>query len=116
MPNLTVIERESVLVVDSRLVASSLVIADENLLATVDKYKERIKPEFGKIAFQPRFSDCCKPGRFAWLTEDRATFLMTLSRNTDEVVQCKLELLEAFFKAKRVIKEIISTQAKKITA
>ena len=99
MPNLTVIERESVLFVDSRLVASSLVIADGNPLTTVDKYIERIKP-----------------GRFAKVTEDRATSLMNLSRNTDEVVQCKLELVEAFPKAKRVIKEIISTQAQKITA
>ena len=44
MPNLTVVERESVLVVDSRLVASSLVIADGNPLTTVDEERNIRKP------------------------------------------------------------------------
>lgn len=39
---------------------------------------------------------------------------MTLSRNTDEVVQCKLELVEAFSKAKQTLKEVIPAQSQEI--
>lgn len=114
MSNVTVIERNGVLVVDSRLIAERLAIAHKNLLATVDKYKQRAERTFGKIAFETRKSERGKPERFAWLTEEQATFLMTLSRNTDEVVQCKLELVEAFCKAKRALEEVIPAQNQEI--
>ena len=54
MTNLTVNERDSVLVVDSRLIAESLGIAHKNLLATIEKYKEQIESTFGIIAFETR--------------------------------------------------------------
>ena len=114
MSNLSVIERDGALVVDSRLVADKLGIAHKNLLATIDKYLDPIQSAFRVIAFETRKSERGKPERFAWLTEDQATFLMTLSRNTDEVVQCKLELVAAFSKAKRLIKEVIPAQAQEI--
>lgn len=116
MSNLSVQERSGVLVVDSRLVADKLGIAHKNLLATIDKYLDRIQSAFQVIAFETRKSERGKPERFAWLTEPQATFLMTLSRNTDEVVQCKLELVEAFEKAKQVIKEAIPAHTEESTA
>ncbi len=39
---------------------------------------------------------------------------MTLSRNTERVVNCKLALSIAFDKAKRVIKEVIPAQAEEM--
>jgi anti-repressor protein len=114
MTNLSVIERDGLLVVDSRLVADSLNIAHKNLLATIDKYAERIESAFDLIAFETRKSERGKPERFAWLTEDQATFLMTLSRNTEQVVECKLKLVEAFSKAKQFIKTVIPAQEKEI--
>ena len=56
MTNLTVSERDSVLVIDSRLIADSLGIAHKNLLATIEKYQEQIESTFGIIAFQTRKS------------------------------------------------------------
>ncbi|MDV2998135.1 MAG: hypothetical protein N4J56_007840 [Chroococcidiopsis sp. SAG 2025] len=114
MTNVIVIERDGTLVVDSRLIADRLAIAHKNLLATLDKYKQRTESAFGEIAFETRKSERGKPERLAWLTEEQATFLMTLSRNTDKVVQCKLELVEAFAKAKRVIEQVIPAQAQEI--
>jgi hypothetical protein len=116
MSNLSVQERSGVLVVDSRLVADKLGIAHKNLLATIEKYLDRIQSAFQVIAFETRKSERGKPERFAWLTEPQTTFLMTLSRNTDEVVQCKLELVEAFEKAKQVIKEVIPAHTEESTA
>ena len=113
MSNLTIQELNSVLVVDSRLIAESLGIAHKNLLATIDKYKQQIESTFGIIAFETRKSKRGKPEKFAWLTENQTTFLMTLSRNTERVVQCKVELVKAFAEAKRIIKEVIPAATNK---
>jgi len=48
------------------------------------------------------------------LTEDQATALMTFSKNTDQVIECKLNLVEAFSKAKEIIKTVIPAQADRI--
>ena len=111
MTNLTVEEHNSVLVVDSRLIAESLGIAHKNLLGNIEKYKKQIESGFGIIAFETRKSLRGKPEKFVYLNEEQATFLMTLSRNTEKVVTCKLELVKAFTKAKKLIKEVIPAQA-----
>lgn len=114
MTNLTVEEHNSVLVVDSRLIAESLGIAHKNLLGNIEKYKKQIESGFGIIAFETRKSLRGKPEKFAYLNEEQATFLMTLSRNTEKVVTCKLELVKAFTKAKKLIKEVIPAQVQEI--
>ena len=114
MTNLTVSERDSVLVVDSRLIAESLGIAHKNFLATIEKYRSHIESTFGIIAFETRKSKRGKPEKFAWLTEEQSTFLMALSRNTEKVVNCKLELVKAFTEAKRLIKQVIPAQTQEI--
>ncbi len=118
MSNLTIHEHNSVLVVDSRLIADSLSIKHKNFLATIEKYKNKIESSFGAIAFKTREFKT-KQGnssveRYALLNEEQSTFLMTLSRNTDRVVQCKLELVKAFTKAKKLIKKVIPAQAQEI--
>ena len=75
-------------------------------------------PEMGAVAFETREFQT-KQGnvsveRWAWLTELQATFVMTLSRNTEQVVNCKLALAIAFDKAKQVIKDIIPAQSQEI--
>ncbi len=94
MPNLSVQERNSVLVVDSRLVAANLDIKHKNVLATIDKYLTKIESSFGAVAFETREFKT-KQGnrsteRIARFTEEQATLLMTFSRNTERVVECKI--------------------------
>jgi phage regulator Rha-like protein len=114
MSTLTVIERGSLLVIDSRLIADYLEVAHKNVLGTLDKYKQRIESAFGIIAFETRKSERGRAERFAWLTEEQSTFLMTLSRNTDKVVSCKLELVKVFSRAKEIINLVIPSQAQEI--
>ncbi len=109
-----------VIVVDSRLVAFELGIQHKNFLGTIEKYNSlmTLNPEMGAVAFQTR-SFQTKQGnvsveRWAWLTELQATFVMTLSRNTEQVVNCKLALAIAFEKAKQMIKDIIPAQSQEI--
>lgn len=114
MTILSVIERDGVLVVDSRLIAQQLGIEHESFIRNLKKYQTRIESRFGVIRFEigkPAVgSKGGRPQDYALLTEPQATGLMTLSKNTEQVVECKLELVEAFEKAKQVIKEVIPTQ------
>lgn len=121
MSLLTVNDRgNGLIVVDSRLVAAELGIQHKNFLGTIEKYNPLMasNPDMGAVAFETREFQT-KQGnvsveRWAWLTELQATFIMTLSRNTEQVVNCKLALAIAFDKAKRVIKEIIPAQSQEI--
>ena len=104
--NLSVFEFEGELVVDSRLVAPRLGIEHESFMRTVDNHKTVTEQAFGAIRFQIGSRQDNNSGgkqpRWAYLTEDQATFLMTLSRNTTEVIQCKIDLVTAFSNAKKL--------------
>jgi phage regulator Rha-like protein len=118
MSNLAVITRDGVLVIDSRLIAESLKIQHKNILTTITKYLIHIESGLGTVAFETREFKT-KQGnisseRFAWLTEEQATFLMTLSRNTSRVIECKLALVKAFAEAKKIIESVVPSQAKEI--
>ena len=118
MSNLAVSEHNGILVVDSRLVAQELGIAPKNLLETLDNYLERIEVAFGVVRFETekplKGSKGGRPERVAYLTEEQATLLMTFSRNTSRVVECKVALVQAFSQAKQVLKEVIPAQAQEI--
>jgi phage regulator Rha-like protein len=109
MTNLTVSEVNNQLVVDSRLVADNLGIEHDTLKKSIKEYKTQIEQAFGTVSTSS--SDCTNSVgavnkiTFAYLTEDQATFLMTLSRNTSQVIQAKINLVHAFSEAKKLIKE-----------
>lgn len=109
MPDLVITEHsDGVLVVDSRLVAQELDIEHRNFLETIQKYQKEAEQAFGVLRFQtakPQAGSLGgRPEKFVLLTEEQATFYMTLSRNTPEVVQLKLKLVKAFFDAKRKLR------------
>ena len=95
-----------VFVVDSRLLAERLGIQHESFLRTLDTYRTQAEQAFGVFRFEigkPIGPQGGRPSRYCLLTEDQATFIMSLSRNTPEVVQCKLDLVQAFSTAKRLL-------------
>ncbi len=114
MSNLTVTSRDNVLVVDSRLIAQDLGITHKSLLETLDNYLHRIEAAFGVVRFETekplKGSKGGRPERVAYLTEDQSTLLMSFSRNTPQVVDCKVALVQAFSQAKQVIKQAIPAQ------
>ena len=106
MSNLNVTKYKGALVVDSRLIAQELDIKHKNFLATLNKYIDEIETDWGQVAFETETvinsvgaSNCVK---YALLTEQQATLLMTYSRNTFQVRQCKRQLVKAFDKAKEI--------------
>jgi phage regulator Rha-like protein len=111
MSNLTVTERDSVLVVDYRLVAQELGVKPKNVLANIDDHLTT--PEsvaaFGRVAFETEALETnggVQSTRVAYLSKQQAEFLMTLSRNTPKVIAAKRNLVSAFDKALQAIKKL----------
>jgi len=105
MSNLTVIENNGQIVVDSRLVAEELGIEHPSFMKTIRRYADDLMA-FGRVGLE--IAPFETPGGvqqmvFCYLNEDHATFLMTLSRNTPQVVKCKKDLVKAFSKAKELV-------------
>jgi uncharacterized protein YhbP (UPF0306 family) len=108
MPDLTAFEYEDgELVVDSRLIAERLGIQHTSFMRMLEKHKSSTEGSFGGLRFQIGVPDkpTGNPPKHALLTENQAIFVMTLSRNTPEVIQCKVELVQAFSKAKEILRQ-----------
>ena len=92
--------------VDSRLIADALGIQHKNFLINIKKYLPKIEEQFGGVLFQTLPLET-KGGvqniSIAFLNEDQAFATMTLSRNTEKVVDVKLRLVKSFSKAKEAL-------------
>ena len=107
MTDLEVISyKDGALVVDSRLIAQELGVEHKNFMELVRKYQADVEQEFGGLRFETAVPDkpTGNPPVFVYLTENQATFYMTLSRNTEKVVRLKLTLVKAFFEARDLLK------------
>lgn len=106
MTNISVSSQNGILVVDSRLVAQQLGVNHSDWFRnTIKKYEKQIEQGFGVLRFENgKPGGGAKGGRpevFVWLTEDQCLFIMTLSRNTEQVIECKINLVKAFSDAKK---------------
>lgn len=94
---------EGELRVDSRLVAERLEIEHRSFLETIMEFKTRIEQEFGFLRLETaEIKGRGRPGRFAFLNEDQAIFLVTLSRNTPQVVECKISIVKSFSSTRKL--------------
>ncbi len=119
MTILAVIESNGVLVIDYRLIGAELGIQPKNVLANVDKHLTTPDSEaiFGRVAFETetlKTKGGKQSTRVAYLNQPQAEFLMTLSRNTPQVIAAKRNLVHAFEKAKQLIKEKVSPQSQEL--
>ncbi len=99
-------------VVDSRVIAEGLGIKHKTLLETIRKYQTELE-SLGRVAFETATLST-KGGNqlfsFCYLNELQCNFVVTLSRNTPQVVSFKLALVKAFYAAQKEIdflKEVI---------
>jgi phage regulator Rha-like protein len=90
--------------IDSRTLAKSLGNTHRPTVALVVKYCDRLQ-QFGQVLFKKadggRIQGGGKAERFVLLNEDQAIFLLSLSRNTDRVIELKARLVRAFSDARR---------------
>ncbi|WP_180073749.1 Rha family transcriptional regulator [Acinetobacter sp. YH12231] len=102
---------EIVIVEGDKALTTSLHIADgskANHKAVMQLIKTHIHHfnKFGRVAFQMRPFETdggVQTRRIALLNEQQATFLMTLMRNTERVVDFKCALVQAFFRTKEYL-------------
>ena len=91
-------------VIDSRIVAEGLGIKHKNLLETIRKYQTELETisrlPFETEAVNEEGSRGTKYVTFCYLNELQCNFVVTLSRNTSQVVAFKLALVKAFHNAK----------------
>lgn len=115
MTDLEIFDDGEILYVDSRLIAERLGVEHRSFLETLDTYQTQIEQAFGILRFETaKMNVRGRPARHALLNEDQATFVMTLSRNSPEVIQCKLDLVRSFSKAKDLLKQRHEKASKQI--
>lgn len=96
-------------VVDSRRVAKECRVQHQNLRELIETHQTIIEEAFGPVRFETGMGERLPQGgfgkapRYALLTEDQATFLITLTRNTPQVVAFKVALVKAFAKARQLL-------------
>jgi phage regulator Rha-like protein len=113
LAKIDVIQKDDELVVDSRLIAKELGIEHRSFFRTIRKYQTELQ-EFGHLRFENASvvssSKATNITLFAYLNEDQATYVMTLSKNTEQVRKCKRTLVKSFSEAKQIIKTVIPAQ------
>lgn len=95
--------------VDSRLIALQLHNQHKAVMVLVERYAD----QFGKFGLLPFEMEAVKATgargtkhqRYALLNEDQAFLLLSMSRNTDRVVQLKVRLIAAFGEARRAAQQ-----------
>jgi len=90
--------------IDSRLVAVQLDVDHKNTRELIEKYSSQFE-ELGILRFEtakpPPGSLGGRPEKFYLLNEDQTYFLMTLARTTDQAVELKKRLVQAFSECRR---------------
>ncbi|EJM25147.1 Phage regulatory protein Rha (Phage-pRha) with ORF11CD3 domain [Pseudomonas sp. GM21] len=88
---------------DSRVLADQLGVKPKNTLGLIERYISKFE-RFGVVPFQTEKPGAGtaggRPERFVLLNEDQCYFLLSLSRNTDRVVELKSSLIMAFREAR----------------
>jgi phage regulator Rha-like protein len=99
MSNIILIQSKGEARADSRDLAKQLGNKHKSSIALIDRYESRFQ-RFGVLAFQmskpSAGSEGGRPERYALLNEDQSYFLLSLSRNTEKVVDLKSNLVSAF--------------------
>ncbi len=115
MSELSINERNGVLLVDPRLLAQELGVQHRSFYQKlILKYQQEIEEDWGFLRFEiAKISEPSQRGRpenYALLTEQQSYLLLTYSKNTVQARQCKRNLIKAFDEAKKLIKEVIPAQ------
>jgi phage regulator Rha-like protein len=91
--------------IDSRLLTKHLGNQHHNTMALINKHEGAFQ-NFGKVLFKTEPLTDSRTGqkeRFALLNEEQAYFLLSLSRNTDTVVNLKVKLIQSFGEYRRAV-------------
>lgn len=90
---------------DSLIISSGTGVAHRKIKEAIRKYQE-VMERFGKLSapYQAE-STGGRPEEYYLLNEEQATFLITLLKNTDVVIEFKARLVSEFYKMRQFILE-----------
>lgn len=83
----------------SEIVAEHAGVTHQATLKLIESYREAMEGAFGQVGFEFRPGYNGSQVRYAQLNEGQSTFLLTLTRNTPQVVAFKANLVKAFAEA-----------------
>ena len=101
-------KNELIIVKNGEVFTTSLIISNganinhRQIKETIQKHSNKIK-SFGLLVAYHAESTGGRPSEYYILNEPQATFLITLLKNTDAVVNFKLELVQQFYNMKQVL-------------
>ena len=97
------------------LLASTLTIAKgvglehRAVMSLVNKYSSKLN-KYRLITFEMSKVKAGRPVKFTWLNEKQATFLITLMKNSDIVVEFKEKLTDEYYRLKETLQTIAVNQ------
>ncbi len=94
---------------DSMIISRGTGIGHRKIKDSIKKYQDLIE-QFGLLVSCQAESTGGRPEEYYRLSEQQATFLITLLKNTDTVVKFKLELVRQFYEMRKFILERQSSQ------
>lgn len=101
--------------IDSRLIAPGLGVKHKTVMETIRKHQKRFE-RFGHLPFETALGKRVQGGgkseTFVLLNESQSIFLMTLSRNTEQVMDLKENLITLFDKYRRQLLKLASGKAR----
>ncbi|TAH28556.1 MAG: hypothetical protein EAZ06_09720, partial [Cytophagales bacterium] len=114
MEQLEIQKLNGIQVVDSRIIAKGLNINHKSLMETIREYQKDLE-DLGVLPFETakpaKGTKGGRPETFCYLDELQAHLLVTLSRNSPEVVAFKKSLVVAFIQARNevtLLQEVIN--------
>ena len=97
---------------DSRLIAKGIGVEHEVFIRTLKKYQAKLE-RWGILRFQNgEIQGRGQPEKYVMLNRNQAAFAITLSRNTDQVVEFKMDLIDAFDRMEKQLAEAKERLAK----
>lgn len=88
----------------TEVIARGFKVPHRNVIGLVRAHAGTLA-EFGVIATQLRFNPRGKPTEFALLNERQATLVMTMLRNTPQVLQFKVDLVREFYRMRDALNQ-----------
>jgi len=88
--------------VDSRIISKHLGVDHKATIQLIDKYESQLN-RFGQVTFKMGPNKQGSKTRYTLLNRSQAELLLSLSRNTPETVELKVQLIMAFDKARSTL-------------
>lgn len=97
-------------VVDSLDMAEGFDVQHRSIYRLITEYEKDLR-SFGKVRREITPTKSGQNAKHALLTEEQATFLATLLRNTSKSVEFKKELVKEFYRVKKALNSVIIEQS-----